>query len=106
MTMFSRSLIEVANHVRARLSGDGDVMVSRIQPFDSAGPGDVALASDIGYLTRLTESRASAFIVPEKLPQGAALVDGLNYLVSYRPKLAFARAIELLHGRPRIATGV
>src|SRR5258708_3002204 len=104
--MFSRSLIEVANYVQARLTGDNHIMVSRVQPFDSAGPGDVALASDIGYLTRLSESRASAFIIPEKLPQGAELLDGLNYLISNRPKLAFARAIELLHGQSRIATGV
>src|ERR1700755_262670 len=104
--MFSRSLIEVANYVQARLTGDDQVMISRVQPFDIAGPGDVALASDIGYLTRLNESRASAFIIPERLPQGAELVDGLNYIVSNRPKLAFARAIELLHGQSRIASGV
>jgi UDP-3-O-[3-hydroxymyristoyl] glucosamine N-acyltransferase len=104
--MFSRSLIEVANYVQARLTGDNQVMVSRVQPFDIAGPGDIALASDVGYLTRLGESRASAFIIPERLPQGAELVDGLNYLVSSRPKLAFARAIELLHGQSRIPSGV
>jgi len=35
---------------------DNHVMVSRVRPFDSAGPGvDVALASDIGYLTRRTK---------------------------------------------------
>src|SRR5690242_20535018 len=98
--MLARSLVEVANYIQARQLGNPDIMVSRVQPFDVAGLGDIALASDIGYLTRLTESRASAFIVPERLPQGATLIDGLNYLVSSRPKLAFARAIELLHGQP------
>ena len=104
--MFARTLGQVANYINARLSGNPDVMISRVQPFDTAEHSDLALASDIGYLTRLTESRASAFIIPETLPQGAVLVDGLNYLVSSRPKLAFARAIELLHGQSRIATGV
>ena len=104
--MSSRTLIEIANHLQAIVVGDPNIAIDRVRPFDEAGPGDVSLAADIGYLTRLAESRASAFIVPERLPQGAILIDGLNYLITPKPKLAFARIIQLLHAPPYKSLGI
>src|SRR5207302_350431 len=104
--MTPRPLIEIADHIQAKLIGTPDTIINRVQPFDTAGLGDVSLAADIGYLSRLNESGASAFIVPERLPQGAELIQGLNYLVTSKPKLAFARAIALLHSKARVPSGI
>lgn len=95
------TLGRLAELVKAELVGDPDAVVSRAQPFTSAGRGDVTFAADAGYLARLNESKATAVIV-------RSLIDepGVNLLIAKHPKLAFARAIQLLHSRPYLATGV
>jgi UDP-3-O-[3-hydroxymyristoyl] glucosamine N-acyltransferase len=86
------TLFELAQLIKADLIGRSSVEVFRAQPFDKARDGDVTLALDPGYLTRISESQATAIIVP-------APVEGYrgNLLVARDAKLAFARAIEALH---------
>jgi len=86
------TLAELAQLIKADLIGRESVEVFRAQPFDKARDGDVTLALDPGYLTRISETQATAIIVP-------APVAGYrgNLLVARDAKLAFARAIEALH---------
>lgn len=85
-------LAELAQLINAELLGEPDQDVNRARPFELASEGDVTLALDVAYVARIAESRATAVIV-------AKPIEGLskNLLVARDPKLAFARAIQVLH---------
>src|SRR5262245_13166961 len=94
------TLGELAQIIDARLVGQPDAVVRRARPIDSADEGDVTFAIEERYRARIPESRATAIIIasPEEFP-------GRNLLISTKPKLAFARAIQALHARPYEARG-
>ena len=94
-------LAELARLIKAQLIGDPSAEVTRARPFDLAGEGDVTLASDARYVSRIPESRATAIIVSEPLVEA-----NRNLLVASNPKLAFALAIHALHSRDYQPTGV
>ncbi|HVG22182.1 MAG TPA: LpxD N-terminal domain-containing protein, partial [Blastocatellia bacterium] len=96
-----RTLAELAQIINADLIGDPRAVVRRAQAFESAQEGDITFASEARYRARVKESAATAIIV-------AARIEGSdrNLLVAANPKLAFARAIESLHARGYVATGV
>ena len=96
-----KTLGELAHIIRAELVGDPGAIVLRARSFKLAGEGDVTLAADAAYRARINESQATAVIVATRL-------DGAkpNLLVAANPKLAFARAIQALHGADYVATGV
>lgn len=83
---------ELAQIIKADLVGDPDAEVTRARPFDLAETGDVTLAMDSKYLSRIDDSPATAFIVSAAIPGSTR-----NLLVAPSPKLAYARAIEALH---------
>jgi UDP-3-O-[3-hydroxymyristoyl] glucosamine N-acyltransferase len=91
----------LAQLIKAELVGDPDAVVSRARPFGFAGDGDVTFAADSAYLARLNESKATAVIVESRVAQPT-----VSLLISTHPKLAFARAIQLLHSTPYLPTGV
>ena len=86
-------LVELARLINADLVGAPNADVVRARPFELASEGDVTLALDTAYVARVAESRATAIIVSRAI-QGCSQ----NLLVSSDPKLAFARAIQALHG--------
>jgi UDP-3-O-[3-hydroxymyristoyl] glucosamine N-acyltransferase len=94
-------LAELAQLIRAELIGEPDADIWRARPFDFASEGDVTLAASASYAARISESSATAVIV------SAPIAGSLrNLLVASNPKLAFARAIELLHKTDYKASGV
>jgi UDP-3-O-[3-hydroxymyristoyl] glucosamine N-acyltransferase len=95
------TLGKLARAIKADLFGDPDAEIRRAAPFHLAGQGDVTYASDPSYLAQLARSSAAAIIVNS--PVEAA---GTNLLVSSNPRLAFARALQLLHASPYAARGV
>ena len=91
-----RSLQQIAEAVGARLIGDGRTLVSGVASLASASSGDLIFVEDEKHLTAATQSRAGALIAGEF----AASTDcGRPLLVSDHPKLAFARAAQVLRGR-------
>jgi UDP-3-O-[3-hydroxymyristoyl] glucosamine N-acyltransferase len=96
-----KTLVELAQIIRAQLIGDPDAIVRRARSFELAGEGDVTLAGTAAYQARIAESRATAIIV-------GARIEGekKNLLLAANPKLAFARAIEALHAKPYLGTGI
>jgi UDP-3-O-[3-hydroxymyristoyl] glucosamine N-acyltransferase len=96
-----RTLAELAEIIKAELVGDPQAVVRRAQSFEFARAGDVTFASDARYRARVDESPATAIIVAERITQSTR-----NQLIAPNPKLAFARAIQALHGRPYVPTGV
>lgn len=83
------------------MAGDSQIEIRGIQPFESAGPGDLTLAGEKKFQEQLEKTRASAVIV---LP---GVVSSKKALLQIdKPKLAFARLLALLHGRPFEAAGI
>ena len=95
------TLGRLAELVKAELVGDPDAVVSRAQPFTSASRGDVTFAIDAAYLARVNESKATAVIVNSQIIEPM-----VNLLIATHPRLAFARALHLLHSTPYMPTGV
>ena len=94
-------LRQLAQIIKADLVGDAEAEVTRARPFDLAEAGDVTLAMDAKYLSRIDQSRATAFIVSAAIPGSTR-----NVLVAPSPKLAYARAIEALHSTEYKALGI
>jgi len=97
------SLKEVAEFVQARLVGDGTVEVSGISSVQSAQPGDLVFVQEERNLDAALTSRASAVIAGEfagTKPVSKPL------LISASPRLAFARAAQLLCPKPERKPGI
>jgi UDP-3-O-[3-hydroxymyristoyl] glucosamine N-acyltransferase len=95
------TLSELAKLIRAELFGDSDAQVSRARPFHLASNGDVTLALNTPFVSRIEESQATAIIVAKQIPGSSQ-----NLLVACNAKLAFARAIEALHRTAYQSIGV
>jgi UDP-3-O-[3-hydroxymyristoyl] glucosamine N-acyltransferase len=93
-------LSELAARLGCELRGDGDVEILRVRGIEEAGPGDVTFVANPRYVARLAGTRASAVIVTPEL------LAPVPSLVCANPYLAFARAVALLHPRPRPEPGV
>jgi len=95
----ARSVKEVAELVQARVLGDGTVQLTGIASVQSAGPGDLIFLDDEKHLHAALESRASAVIVGDF---AVGRTNSKPLLLSTQPRLAFARAAQLLcPGRER-----
>ncbi len=88
-----RSLKEVAEFAQARLVGDGAVEVTGISSIQSAGSGDLVFVEDEKTLDQALDSCAAAVITGEF---AAGKNSAKPLLVAAQPRLAFARAAQLL----------
>jgi len=88
-----QTLAQLAQIIKAELIGDPQAVVRRAQSFEQSEAGDITFAADAARRARINESRATAIIVASAVA-GATT----NLLVAPNPKLAFARAIQALHG--------
>jgi UDP-3-O-[3-hydroxymyristoyl] glucosamine N-acyltransferase len=93
-------LRELAASLGCELRGDGSVDVARVRGIAEAGAGDLTFLANAKYLPQLATTKASAVIV------APGVETTLPALVSDNPYLTFARAVALIHGRPRPAAGV
>jgi UDP-3-O-[3-hydroxymyristoyl] glucosamine N-acyltransferase len=75
--------------------------ITSVGSIDSARPGQITFISDSKYAARAHSTQASALIVNEKFPA----VDKPLLRVK-NTQLAYARAVELLHQRPRQKPGI
>src|SRR5436309_14280800 len=85
---------EIAEFLRAELSGDGDVEIERVAALATASQGEIAFVENTdGEI----ETGASCLIVPLTFVPGVpqAVIKTAN------PKLAFARIAEVLHPRQK-----
>src|SRR6202044_2994976 len=95
---------EIAEAVKARLVGDGDVQVSGVASIASASSNDLVFVEDEKHLSQALKSRAGAVIVGKF----ASVAEGKPLLICSHPKLGFARAASFLRdeGRQRSGAGV
>jgi UDP-3-O-[3-hydroxymyristoyl] glucosamine N-acyltransferase len=99
----ARSVKEIADFVQARLVGDGAVPLTGISSIGSASAGDLVFVEDERNLTEAIASRASAVIAPVS---AGTLANSKPLLLHTQPRLAFARAAQLLCARPNRKPGI
>ena len=95
------TLAELAKLIGAEVIGDAQAQIRRANSFEAAESGDVTFAADRAYRNRLAQSKASAIIIAPPVVETST-----NLLVVKNPKLAFARAVQLLHQPPYQPTGI
>jgi UDP-3-O-[3-hydroxymyristoyl] glucosamine N-acyltransferase len=88
----TRKVKEIAEAVKARLLGDGDVQVSGVASIASASSNDLVFVEDENHLSQALKSRAGAVIAGKF----ASDAEGKPLLICGHPKLAFARAAKFL----------
>jgi UDP-3-O-[3-hydroxymyristoyl] glucosamine N-acyltransferase len=98
-----RSVKEVAEFVQARVLGDQSVQLTGISSVQSAGPGDLVFVDDTKNLRSALESRAAAVIAGDF---AARAKNSKPLLLTMQPRLAFARAAQLLCRKPDRKPGV
>jgi UDP-3-O-[3-hydroxymyristoyl] glucosamine N-acyltransferase len=96
------SLRELALRCGAELAGDGEVVIDRVAPLDSAGEGAIAFLSNPKYRSHLAGTRASAVIVAP----GDAPNTSLPKLLAANPYATYARVAAILHPRPSAAPAI
>ncbi|MBS1853243.1 MAG: UDP-3-O-(3-hydroxymyristoyl)glucosamine N-acyltransferase [Acidobacteria bacterium] len=88
----------VAEHVGARLLGDGGVQLTGIASVQSAQAGDLVFVEDEANFELAALSSASAVLAGEF---AAAKTSSKPLLLVARPKLAFSRAARLFAAKPQ-----
>lgn len=92
------SLERLADAVRARIVGDGRIEVTGVASIESASPDDLVFVEDEKHLAAALRSRAGAVMAGEF---AASVPAGRPILISEHPKLAFARAAQMLRDESR-----
>jgi UDP-3-O-[3-hydroxymyristoyl] glucosamine N-acyltransferase len=90
------SVQQIADRIGARVVGDGSVELEGISSIAQASPGDLVFVEEGRHLEKAIRSRAAAVIAGEFFRD----VSLKPVLVCDQPRLAFARAAELLRTRP------
>jgi UDP-3-O-[3-hydroxymyristoyl] glucosamine N-acyltransferase len=99
--MMRRTAKELAEAIGARLEGDGGAELGGVAAPERAGSLDLIYVESAKHAQRAASSSAVCVVAGE----GVALA-GKTVLRSAQPKVAFARAAELLLGRAPIASGI
>jgi UDP-3-O-[3-hydroxymyristoyl] glucosamine N-acyltransferase len=94
-------LRDIAERLRCRLEGDGDVEIHRVAGIEQAGAGDLTFLANPRYLGLLGQTRASAVILETAPPGEPGPTAPCAVLRSAHPYLSFAQAVGLLaHSTP------
>ncbi len=97
------SIREIAEHVNAAVRGDDRVEVAGVASIARAVPRDLVFVEDEKNLRLALESQAAAVIAGEFAATSAA---SKPLLIARQPRLAFARAAQLLSPASRMETGI
>lgn len=98
----TRSVREVAEFVSGRVLGNDKVLLLGISSLESASFGDLVFVEDEKNLARAMSSQASAVLVGDFVSDPAEK----PLIVTPRPRLAFARAANLLHPQAAKSSGI
>ncbi|HSW38379.1 MAG TPA: UDP-3-O-(3-hydroxymyristoyl)glucosamine N-acyltransferase [Acidobacteriota bacterium] len=94
-------LSQIAEKIGCSMKGTDDIEIVRIAGIEEALPGDLTFVSNRKYISRIKNTRASAIILGNDMPQ----VD-IPTLRTDDPYLAFARALELFYEPPKPDPGI
>lgn len=93
-------LSDLAARAGARLTGNGDVVVTGVAPIEEAGPGQVTFLANPKYMNFARTSAASAIIAKDRV-EGARAA----FLLSDNPYYTLACVVELFHPPVRRPAG-
>jgi UDP-3-O-[3-hydroxymyristoyl] glucosamine N-acyltransferase len=96
-----RTAQELADAIGARVEGHGAIELAGVAAPERAGKGDLIYVESAKHTPRATASASICVVAAE----GITLA-GKTVLRSAQPKVAFARAAEMLIGRAPIASGI
>jgi UDP-3-O-[3-hydroxymyristoyl] glucosamine N-acyltransferase len=82
-------LDQLAEHVKGKVEGDGQVLITAVAGIEDAGEGDITFLANPKYRARLEETKASAVIVAPDVD-----ISGVNLLKVSNPYLAFAQVLS------------
>lgn len=104
-------LLDLATRLGVPVDGDGELEVVRAAALETAGPGDLSFVRDVRHARKGAATQAAALVLPVGLAWPPAVDDPppprpVALLRTPRVDLVFARAVALLHPRPRPAEGV
>ena len=99
----TRSVKQIAEFVQARVLGDETVQLTGISSVESAVAGDLVFVDDEKNLRAALESQASAVVVGDF---AAGKPNSKPLLLVTQPRLAFARAAQLLYPAPEPKRGI
>ena len=85
-------LSEIALRIKCQMHSDVDVEIKRVAGIDEASSGDLTFVSNRKYISRIKNTRASAIILGNDIPEVP-----IPSLRSENPYLAFARALEVFY---------
>lgn len=91
----------LAEYVGGRISGDPQIQIGGVRPFQGAEEGDLTLALEKRYRDQIPVTRASAVIVPLDFTSTEKTL-----LQVENPKLAFARLLAFFHEKRFVAEGI
>jgi UDP-3-O-[3-hydroxymyristoyl] glucosamine N-acyltransferase len=92
---------QLANSIGAQLEGDAQLRVSGCASVISAGPGDLVYVDSPKHIDAVARSQAPCVIIGADLP-----LAGKTLLRVKNPRLAFAKAMELMLPAESIAQGI
>jgi UDP-3-O-[3-hydroxymyristoyl] glucosamine N-acyltransferase len=92
---------DVAQAIGARVEGDASLELSGVAAPERAGSHDLIYVETAKHAKRAAASQAGCVVAGEGVP-----LPGKTVLRSSHPKVAFAKAAELLLGRRPIASGI
>jgi len=92
---------QLAKSIGAVLEGDPGIELAGVAAPEKAGPHDLIYVESHKHASRARESSANCVVAGEGIVLG-----GKTVLRAAHPKLAFAKAAEILLGRPPIAAGI
>lgn len=97
-------LRDLAERLRCRLEGDGDVEILRVSGIEQAAAGDLTFVANSKYQALLADTQASAVVLAS-----SATLDGpvpFAVIRSDHPYLTFAHALRLLQQAPPPPIGI
>lgn len=87
-------LKELAAQLGGEVVGDGEAVIERVAPIETAGPGEITFVSNEKYVGFMRTTQASALIVSPRFRSVPK-----NLIVMGNPYLGFARAVRILMHR-------
>ncbi len=103
---------ELAAHVKGRVAGDDQILVSSVAALETAGDSEISYVEDAKYFPAAQTSSAACLIVPEgfeftgAVDVNASAAQKPSLIEVKRPKLAFALIAKLLHPATQREPGI
>lgn len=95
-----KTLKELADYLDGEVIGDENIKIKGVMTIDEATEGYITFVSNIKYLKKIEETKASAILVSPGIT-----AKGKNLLVTKNPYLSFAKVVDLMMNPEKVYPG-